>query len=191
VKSKAIQNPISRIQQPVSSIQYPASSKHHPESKVTNVGLAEIKTAKGPHIFTTTPLGSCVAVILYDELMKIGSIAHILLPDIKLAKAKKNRAKFANTAVEIMLKEMTDLGAVKRRVKAKIVGGANMFPNINQGSGMHIGARNIAALKDELKKRKIMLIAEDIGGNYGRSVEFFIETGVVRTKSALYGNKEI
>ncbi|MBW1795968.1 MAG: chemotaxis protein CheD [Deltaproteobacteria bacterium] len=161
------------------------------ENKRINVSLAEVKTAMKPQMLATPSVGSCVVITLYDELMGIGSMAHIMLPDINLAKAKKNRAKFANTAVEIMLKEMIDLGAAKRRIKARIVGGANMFPSVNRSNAMHIGARNIAAVKDELKKRKIRLVAEDTEGSYGRSVEFFIETGVVRTKSALHGNKEI
>lgn len=177
MKSKAIQNPESRIQQP--------------ENKIIKVGLAEVKTAQKPHMLATPSAGSCVVVTLYDELKGIGSLGHIMLPDINLAKSKKNKAKFANTAVEIMLKEMIDLGAVSRRIKARIAGGANMFPTVNRNSTMHIGARNIAAVKDELKKRKIRLVAEDTEGNYGRSVEFFLETGMVRIKSALHGNKAI
>lgn len=159
--------------------------------KIINVGLAEVKTAKKPYILTTTSLGSCVALMLYDELMGIGSMVHIMLPDINLAKAKENRAKFANTVVEIIMREMIDLGAVRRRVKAKIVGGANMFSSIGRNNLIPIGARNIVAVKEELRKRKIRLIAQDTGGDYGRSVEFFLETGIVRIRSALHGNKEI
>lgn len=160
-------------------------------NKKINVGLGEVKTATNPHMLVTPPVGSCVVVMLYDELMGIGSMAHIMLPDINMAKAKNNRARFANTAVEIMLKEMIDLGAVRRRIKAKIAGGANMFPNVNRNSELHIGLRNVVAVKGELKKRKIRLVAEDTEGNYGRCVEFFLETGVVRTKNALRGSKEI
>ena len=159
--------------------------------KVINVGLAEVKTARNLHILATSLLGSCVAITLYDELSRVGSMAHIMLPDISLAKSKENRARFANTAVEIMLKEMIDLGAIRRRIKAKIAGGANMFPTVNRNSTMHIGARNIAAVKNELKKRKVRLVAENTEGNYGRSVEFFLETGLVRIKSALHGSKKI
>jgi len=159
--------------------------------KVIKVGLAEVKTATKPDILATTPLGSCVAVILYDESMGIGSMAHIMLPDINLAKAKNNRSKFANTAVEVMLQEMLDLGASKRRIKAKIVGGANMFPTVNRDNPMHIGLRNVAAVKNELKRQKIRLVAEDTGGNYSRSVEFFIETREVRIRAFLQSNKEI
>ena len=161
------------------------------EDKVIGVGLAEVKTATNPHILVTPSVGSCVVVTLYDELMGIGSMAHIMLPDIDQAKSKENKARFANTAVEIMLEQMADLGAGRRRIKAKIAGGANMFPTVNRGNAMHMGARNIAAVKDELKKRKIRLVAEDTEGNYGRCVEFFLETGVVRTKSALHGNRKI
>jgi len=158
---------------------------------VINIGLAEVITAKSPKIFSTSPLGSCVAVMLYDEMTRIGSIAHIMLPDIKLAKSKMNRAKFANTAVEIMLKEMIDMGAARGRIKAKITGGANMFSSIVSANSMHIGLRNVAMVKDELKKRKIRLVAEDTEGNHSRSVKFFLETGMVRIKSALHGIKEI
>jgi len=159
--------------------------------KVINGGLAEVKTGKSPHILTTPPLGSCVVVVLYDELTRIGSMAHVMLPDINLARSKENRAKFANTVVKIMLKEMINMGASRRRIKAKIVGGANMFPSIDRDNPMQIGTRNIAAVKDELKKRKIRLVAGDTEGNYARSVVFFLETGVVRIKSPLHGNKEI
>ncbi len=161
------------------------------DDKIINVGIAEVKTATNPHVLATTSVGSCVAIMLYDELMGIGSMAHIMLPDISLAKSKENKAKFANTAVKIMLGEMTGLGAVRRRIKAKITGGANMFPTVNRSSGVHIGSRNVVAVKNELKKRKIRLVAEDTGGNHGRSVKFILEIGVVRIKSVLHGNKEI
>jgi len=62
VKSKAIQNPESRIQQP--------------ENKIIKVGLAEVKTAQKPHMLATPSVGSCVVVTLYDELKGIGSLAH-------------------------------------------------------------------------------------------------------------------
>jgi len=159
--------------------------------KVIKVGLSEVKTATRPHILTTSSLGSCVAIILYDESMGIGSMAHIMLPDINLAKAKNNRAKFANTAVEVMLKEMIHLEASKRRIKAKIVGGANMFSTVNRDNPMHIGLRNVAAVKNELKRQKIRLVAEDTEGNYSRSVEFFVETRKVRIKTFFQSDKEI
>lgn len=160
-------------------------------NNIINVSLAEIKTAGKPYILATPSVGSCVAIVLYDELIGVGSMAHIMLPDINLVKSRKNKAKFANTAVEIMLKELIDLGAARRRIRAKIVGGSNMFPTVNRNSAIHIGARNVAAVKRELREKRIRLAAEDTGGNYGRSLQFFLESGVVRIKSLLHGEKEI
>lgn len=162
-----------------------------PPDKAIKVSLAEIKTAVKPHILFTPCVGSCVVIMLYDKLKGIGSMAHIMLPDINLSKARENRAKFANTAVEVMLKEMIDLGAVRHRIKAKIAGGANMFPSVNRTVSIHIGKKNITAVKEELKSRKIRLTAEDTEGDHARSVEFYLEKGLVRIKSYLYGNKEI
>lgn len=162
-----------------------------PPDKVIKVSLAEVKTAVKPHILCTPCVGSCVAIMLYDKLKGIGGMAHIMLPDINLSKARKNRAKFANTAVEIMLKEMIDLGAARKRIKARIAGGANMFPAVNRTGSIHIGKRNITAVKEELKSRKIRLVAEDTEGEHARSVEFYLEKGLVMIKSPLHGNKEI
>ncbi len=162
-----------------------------PPDKVIKVSLAEVKTAVKPHILFTPCVGSCVVIMLYDKLTGIGGMAHIMLPDINLSKARKNRAKFANTAVEIMLKEMMTLGAARKRIKARIAGGANMFPAVNRTGSIHIGKRNIIAVKKELKSRSIRLVAEDTEGDYARSVEFLLEKGLVRIKSHLHGNKEI
>ena len=159
--------------------------------KVIKVSLAEVKTAAKPHILLTPCVGSCVIVMLYDASRGIGSMAHIMLPDINLSKARKNRAKFANTAVEIMLNEMIAIGAARKRIKARIAGGANMFTAINRNNPMNMGKRNITAVKEELKSRRIRLVAEDTGGDYARSIEFLLEKGLVRVKSPLHGNKEI
>lgn len=161
------------------------------QDKVIKVSLAEVKTAEKPHILATPCIGSCVAIMLYDELKGIGSMAHIMLPDIKLSKARKNRAKFANTAVEIMLEEMLALGAARHRIKAKIAGGADMFPSVNRTGSIHIGKRNITAVKEELRSKKVRLVAEDTEGEHARSVEFFLEKGLVMIKSLLHGNKDI
>lgn len=161
------------------------------KEKIIRVGMAEMAVARNPTILAAHSLGSCVGVILYDPLMKIGGLAHIMMPDIDQAKAKKNKAKFANTAIEILLKKMHRSGAEKRRIKAKIVGGADMFFNVNSSGQMKIGEKNTLAVKKELKKEKVKIVAEDTGGNSGRSIRFLTETGNVIVKTILHGEKEI
>lgn len=57
------------------------------------------------------------------------------------------------------------------------------------GTGM--GERNVAAVKNELKKLGILIMAQDTGSNYGRTVEFHTEDGSVLIKSVMHGNKTI
>jgi chemotaxis protein CheD len=148
------------------------------------VGMAEFKVANLPTILTSIGLGSCVAVVLYDDFKKIGGLAHIMLPKEKEANDTSNPAKFADSAIELMLKEMEKKGANKKNIKAKIFGGANMFPNIYHNPLTKVGERNIIAVREELKKRKIRIVAEDVGGNIGRTVIFDTSNGKVIVKNA-------
>jgi chemotaxis protein CheD len=147
------------------------------------VGMAEFKVASAPAVLTSIGLGSCVAIVLYDNLKKIGGLAHIMLPKEKEAKDTSNPAKFVDSAIELMLKEMERKGADKKNIKAKIFGGANMFPNIYHNPLTKVGERNIVAVKEELKKRKIRIVAEEVGGNAGRTVMFDTSNGKVTVKN--------
>lgn len=123
-------------------------------------------------------LGSCIGVALYDNITKIGGLAHVMLPASNGKMDKK--AKYADTAVPFLLEKMTNLGAKRRRLKAKIVGGAGMFKTESGQSVMKIGQRNIKAVKEVLKKEEIMVVGSDLAKDYGRSMYFNIIDGKVR-----------
>ena len=103
------------------------------------VGMADLATAKPPQVLVTTGLGSCVGVCLLDPLVKVGGLAHIMLPDSTQARDVQNKAKYADTAIKILIDEMVNLGAIKRRMVAKIAGGAQMFNFSGNNSIMKIG----------------------------------------------------
>ena len=153
-------------------------------SELIKVGMADLKTCVAPDSVITLGLGSCVGVAVVDPSTKIGGLAHVMLPDSTAIKGSTNIAKFADTGVLELVKQMEALGANKSKMVAKIAGGANMFkfeganPNI-----MNVGNRNVAAVKDVLKKLNIKLLAEDTGLNYGRTVTFFPENGEFHIKS--------
>ena len=156
-----------------------------------DVRVSQLKVARNPDILASRALGSCVAIVLYDALAKVGALAHIMLPDSREAGARRREARFANTAVKAMLTQMADLGAARRRITAKIVGGANMFPSLNPSGQFNVGERNVTAVKKELEASRIRLVAEDTGDSYGRSVEFFTETGKVKVTTIAHGQKEL
>lgn len=161
------------------------------EAKIIKVGMADLKVAKAPDILTTLGLGSCVGIALYDNVAKIGGLAHIMLPDSTQIKNNSNVAKFADTAIEQLIEELVSQGARNTRLVAKIAGGAHMFEFKNMDDMMRIGTRNVSAVIDCLEAFRIPIIASDTGSNYGRTVELHTATGVFVVKTIWHGVKEI
>ena len=135
------------------------------------IGIGEFTVMKNPSVIVTLGLGSCVAVCMRDPTAGVGGMAHVMLPD---SGGKTDKpGKYADTAIETLVKELEKLGAKRSRLEAKIAGGASMF----ESKGMNIGQRNVEAVKKHLKEYGVKLVAEDTGGNRARSVEYNIATG--------------
>lgn len=147
------------------------------------VGMADLKTCKSPGVLTTLGLGSCVGVALYDPVTKISGLLHCMLPDSTQFRNNSNVAKFADSGLDELVKEMISNGANKSRLVAKIAGGAQMFAMNTSNDTLRVGERNVAAVKQKLSELNIRLLSEDCGLNYGRTVEFYSETGDYIIKS--------
>ncbi|SDY91093.1 chemotaxis protein CheD [Tindallia californiensis] len=158
---------------------------------IIKVGMADLKVVKSPHILTTLGLGSCVGIAIYDLNNQIAGLAHIMLPDSTQIKNNANKAKFADTAMEVLLEELRKQGANDRKLTAKIAGGAQMFALDNKSDMMKIGARNAQATKKILSDYKIPLLAEDTGGNFGRTIEVYPDTGILLVKAIGKGKTEL
>ena len=141
------------------------------------VGMADLKVCKAPDALTTLGLGSCVGVALYDPVTKISGLLHCMLPDSTQVRSNSNVAKFADTGIDELIRQMVALGASKSRLVAKIAGGAQMFAMTTTNDSLRVGERNAAAARTKLKQYNIRLLAEDCGKNYGRTVEFYSESG--------------
>jgi chemotaxis protein CheD len=161
-------------------------TEYNPAEEV-HVGMADMKIGSSPTVLTSLGLGSCIGIALYYSKTKIGGLAHIMLPDIEAVKNKTNRAKFANTAIPDLLKKLEEQGADRRFVKAKIVGGAHMFGFAKGNQVFNVGMRNIEKVKEVLKDLRVRLVAEDVGGSYGRSIYFYLSTGEVRVRTINHG----
>jgi chemotaxis protein CheD len=160
-------------------------------AELIKVGMADYKVGRSPASLISYGLGSCVGIALFDSVAKVGGLAHIMLPDSTQARSAENVAKFADTALPAMLNEIIKLGASKSRITAKIAGGAQMFTFTNATDIMRVGERNAEAVRLILKKLDIRLLAEDTGGNYGRTVELKMDTGIFRVKTIDKGEKEL
>jgi len=143
---------------------------------VTEVEMARLKIEFAPNKLAALGIGSCIVITFYDPKRQIGALAHTMLPESK-GQETVNPLKFADKAIDAMLKEMGNLGSKKDDIEAKIVGGANMFPDIHGPAD--IGESNIKAIEKKLKKEGVKLVGKDTRGTTGRSVELDCATGIV------------
>lgn len=147
------------------------------------VGMADLNVCTPPDSIITMGLGSCVGVVLWDKHTKISGMVHVMLPDSTAIAQNSNRAKFADTGIEELLKLIIGKGARKESLVAKIAGGAQMFSVNTNSPTLHVGERNVEAVKKKLSSLRIPIVAEDTGLNYGRTVIFFPETGIYQIRS--------
>ncbi|MGI6778690.1 MAG: chemotaxis protein CheD [Acetivibrionales bacterium] len=150
---------------------------------IVKVGMADLHVLNHPGMLTTLGLGSCVGIALYDKIKKVIGLAHIMLPYSHQARNMTNAAKFADTAIEKLIEDMMERGANRRSIVAKLAGGAQMFAFANSSDIMRIGDRNIASAREKLNELGIRIVAEDTGGNHGRTIELYSEDGrlLIRT----------
>lgn len=155
------------------------------------VGMADLKVTRHPGALTTLGLGSCIGISLYDARTKNIGMAHIMLPNSDMVKTSTVRAKFADTGITDLISEMEKLGSNRRDLTAKIAGGAQMFAYANSSDIMRVGARNADAVRKILSDLGIPILADDTGGNYGRTIEFSSEDGRLMVKTIGHGVKYI
>jgi len=153
---------------------------------VIRVGMADLNVAEAQDSLRTTGLGSCVGIALYDPHTKVAGLAHIMLPT-STNPNEPNPAKYANTAVPLLLKRMEERGAIRRRIVAKLAGGAQMFTFAGQSDLMRIGPRNVDAVKQALATFAVPIRAEDTGGNCGRTIELYTLDGSLMIRTAKQG----
>ena len=148
--------------------------------------IADHAVAKGDAVVATLGLGSCVAIALHDAEYGVGALAHVLLPSRGMSRDASNLAKFPETAVPMMLEEMRRLGS-RGRVVAKIAGGASMFSGLMPGAGHNIGERNVTATCTALAAAGVEIVAQDTGGDFGRSVYLHLRGGRLVVRSIARG----
>lgn len=157
------------------------------DSGLIVVGIGAYALSKSPVKIKISGLGSCVSITLYDRRKRVGGLVHTMLPSISDAKIKDNPLKYTDSGIEYLAAEILRKGSSRKRLEAKLVGGAHMFENRN----LNISERNIECAKNTLERFEISIIAEDTGKNYGRTVTFDTSTGDLLIRTILRGDKII
>lgn len=160
-------------------------------SEIVRVGMADYKICRAPQKISTLGLGSCLGVVLYDKTTKICGLAHIMMPDSTKISKNSNRMKFVDTCLVDMYEDLIKAGAKKSCMIAKLAGGAKMFSYQSNNNFLNIGEQNVIAVHKMLAEWRIPIVAEDVGSNYGRTIEFDTVTGELSIKSVGIGDSII
>jgi chemotaxis protein CheD len=139
-------------------------------------------------VLVSLGLGSCIGLALIDESNRVAALAHIVLPSSADGTgAGGNAAKFADTAVPLLIDEVTNMGVPRSRIWAVMVGGAQMFSL--GGATLDIGRRNDSGVKQALEQAGIPVRATVTGGTVGRTIRVYVGGGRVTCKEA--GGSEV
>jgi chemotaxis protein CheD len=155
------------------------------------VPIATYRLAESPDLLVVYGVGSCVVVVLFDPDLKIGAMAHVMLPGKGEEGKSLPPAMYSEQAIEAMLKELAQRGSSRERLVAKIAGGAQMFALPSCSADYSPGQRNVEMVVRKLNDAGIPLIAADVGKYHGRSVEFHTDTGRMLIGTVSEGSKEI
>lgn len=140
------------------------------------ISQGEEAVSADPDVVVSTILGSCVSICLWDPVIKVGAINHMLLPEID---DSGNPAMSTGAiAMERLVNEMVHHGAIRKNLRAKVFGGANMLAGRTD-----IGQRNVAFARDYLARESIPCDAESVGGATARRLMYWPATGTVKQKT--------
>ena len=145
-----------------------------------------IKVQPGTHYVTdkttemiTTTLGSCIAVCIRDTASGIGGMNHFMLPESETGKWGGANAsmRYGNHAMEVLLNDLLKMGAARNRLEFKVFGGAHVINSSNA-----VGDKNISFIERFLKNEHMVVAAQHVGGDRGRRIAYFPDTGRVKMK---------
>ena len=124
-----------------------------------------------------TILGSCVAVCLGDRSRHIGGMNHFQMPHG--ARNAIEPLRYGPSATQALFDRVIELGADRRRLEAKVFGGASILPGTGGRVG-GLGSENAAAALRTLGRLGVLVVESDVGGRLARKLVYRVEDGAVQ-----------
>lgn len=128
-----------------------------------------------------TVLGSCVAITVWHPRHKIGGMCHYMLARRKLRHVGELDGRYADEALQLLLREIAAAGGNPREYIVKLFGGGNMFVHASPPTkhSINVADDNVVAGRALLARHSFSVSAEHLGGHGHRQVIFEIGTGDV------------
>lgn len=144
--------------------------------RAVNAGEVIVSKTAADVLTTSAPVGSCVAVCLWDPVSGVGGLLHFLWPDSKLnpQRAGSEPACFADTGVQLLFEQAASMGAVRGRCKVRLVGGAEIA---DREQADRWAKRNLLAARSVLWRSGVFLEGEEVGGNKARRATLTVSNG--------------
>ena len=89
---------------------------------------------------------------------------------------------FADQAVASVIESVERRGARIRDCVIKLAGGAQVIRLGNKEDRLQVGRRNIEAVLQALESKGLRSVAQDLGGNMGRTMTLYAATGVTTVR---------
>ena len=139
-------------------------------------GEVVVSKAAADVLTTSAPVGSCMAVCLWDPASGVGGMLHFLWPDSRLNPETAGTAPacFADTGVQLLFDQAASMGAVKGRCKVRLVGGAEIA---DREQADRWAKRNLLAVRSVLWRNGVFLEGEEVGGTKARRATLTVSNG--------------
>ncbi len=130
--------------------------------------------ASGADLIISTVLGSCIAVVFYDPVRRIGAMNHFMLPGTQREDGYLNTegGKYGMYAMELAINEMLKLGARREQLRCKVFGGAHVLRG-GSSNEASVPQNNINFAFNYLETENVTVESSDVGGTVARKVLLF------------------
>lgn len=145
------------------------------DKQIIYVMTGEVKAGNKDTILKSSAIGSCVVITAYDKQNLIGAMTHIMLPGKAPEKRNIQKTKYASNAIDELINILELNGANNNNIEVCLTGGANVLQRKNDNIGSYV----IDSVQENLKNRKIEILARSLGGTKRKSVSLNVETGCV------------
>ena len=147
------------------------------------VGIGDMAVSDNREVVLSTyALGSCIGLVAYEPVRKVGGILHLMLPDSAISpeKAAAHPGMFADTGLPEFFRQLAAFGLRPGALKLFVAGGANVIAGEDT---FRIGERNMKATVEFLGRNGFRAVRSDIGGSVNRTLHLELASGLVRLKT--------
>jgi chemotaxis protein CheD len=147
------------------------------------VGIGDMAVSDNTEaVLSTYALGSCIGLVAYEPIRRIGGILHLMLPDSAISpeKAAAQPAMFADTGLPEFFRQLASFGLRPGALKLFVAGGANVIAGEDT---FRIGERNLRATVEFLARHGFRVARTETGGCVNRTLHLEVATGTVRLKT--------